>query len=163
MFHLLSIIWSQYQKQIVYLDFYFSWARLWLNHIMFFVTRHNIYDRVDNGILNKQIITMSKISLYHIRYQMVYALFKVYVNSFSVTNIRNSDNIKLRFVLMLFRMRFFSKKDLKSKKLYLWQISLKRFVFISFQASTQRITWLLKACLNKPKSPYQNHTRICFL
>lgn len=62
---------------------------------------------------------MSKISLYHIRYQMVYALFKVYVNSFSVTNIRNSDRIKLRFVLMLFRMRFFSEKDLKSKKLYL--------------------------------------------
>lgn len=62
---------------------------------------------------------MSKISLYHIRYQMVYALFKVYVNSFSVTNIRNSDRIKLRFVLLLFRMRFFSEKDLKSKKLYL--------------------------------------------
>ena len=50
---------------------------------------------------------MSKISLYHIKYQMVYALFKVYVNSFSVTNIRNSDNIKLRFVLILLRMSFF--------------------------------------------------------
>lgn len=50
---------------------------------------------------------------------MVYALFKVYVNSFSVTNIRNSDNIKLRFVLILLRMSFFSNKDLESKKLYL--------------------------------------------
>lgn len=47
---------------------------------------------------------------------MVYALFKVYVNSFSVTNIRNSDNIKLRFVLILLRMSFFSNKDLESKK-----------------------------------------------
>ena len=74
---------------------------------------------------------MSKISLYHIKYQMVYALFKVYVNSFSVTNIRNSDNIKLRFVLILLRMSFFPIKILNPKN-FIYDESNGRDFFFKF-------------------------------
>lgn len=105
----------------------------------------------------------NKIDLYHVEYQMVYELFKVYILLFfAVTNIRNYGIIKWKFCSHAFMNQFFSTADIHQKGLFLMNQAKK--VFISFR-SPARITWLLKVIWINHSPFLESHRNpfVCFL